>query len=282
MSVKAQKILLAATIPAVVLCGAASAQESDALLRAEAAMLRSTLQRRDEQIEQLEAKVAELQQRIAELQRQLELIRSGREVPTASDAEEDECDPAQADAGREDRQEASADVVSATQPAEADYYGLSRLLRAIPESRMPGSEPTEEDRKEFTRWAQQTFGGKVLYAVFQLSEAQRLDNGRWVLRGSPPKSARQGRRGFFVTVVAEVSDEQYSAHELGEGDRVKIIGIMPAETPVRPINANISDVREDMVYGRVVSRRTVEVEINGWSEDYAAVLVRLQHGRLLE
>lgn len=259
----------------------ADAQDSDALLRAEAAMLRRTLERREKQIEQLEAQIAELQQHIEQLQSELERARSGQ--PATMRVDDDDAGDARdaENADRPDRQPEKPELAAATQPSEADYYGLSRLLRAIPDSRMPGSKPTDDDREKFTDWAEETFARKQLYAVFEVKEAHR-DKGRWVVIGAPERPGQQGRRNFFVTVLAEISDEQYSANPLTAGDRAKLIGTMSADKPIRPIKAKINNVREDIVYGKVVARRTVEVEIDGWTDEYAAVVVRIRGVRVLE
>lgn len=268
-----RKTLVGAVVAVLaVLVGSASGQDQDRLLRAQATMLRRTLERRDEEVRRLRERVAELQQRIAELEADLERFGSG-EPPADTDAA-DEVD---------DEPESPVDeVVAETQPGEADYYGLARLLRAVPASQMPGDAPTPRTRREFSEWAQETFGGKVLYAMFDVADVRQDKDGTWVLRGHPPRAADRDGRKFFVTVVARISDEQYSGNRLEPGDRAKLLGRMSADTPVEPIKANISDTHEERLYGRVVARRTIEAEIDGWSSDYAVVLVTMEAVRMLD
>lgn len=273
--------LVTAAFLAGFLLSPVSAQDSERVRQAEAAMLRRTLQRRDERIEQLEAKVAELRRRIEQLQSDLEQL-SSRQTRTAPAENDNGTSDVENGANGEEAQNRLEELVPATRPADADYYGLSRLLRAIPESRMSGDEATEEGRKQFDRWAKEHFAGKQLYCTFDVQQANRGDNGGWILLGEPPRQVEYGRRKFFITVLAEVSDEQYSSIEPEVGDRAKLIGRLYAERPVETVNARINETREERLYGKVVSRRLDEVDIEGWNRDYAALVVRLRGVRLLK
>ena len=273
--IKPTGILAAVLVGA--LCAPAAGQDQETILRAQADMLRKTLERREEEIQRLKEKVAELEQRVAELTAELKRLEGG--APTTAPAEGGEpTDETDEQPPAPDREA----LVAATQPADADFYGLSRLLRAIPPGQMPGDDATPEARRKFTEWARQTFGGKVLYAMFDVKEVREAADGRRLLIGQAPLPGRQTDRKFFITVVAEVSGDQYARNPLSAGDRAKLLGEMPEQKPLEPIQARITDIREDMLYGKVISRREVKVEINGWSRDYAAVRVRMQRVRVLE
>jgi hypothetical protein len=252
----------------------AVAQDRETLLRAQADMLRKTLDKREQEIQQLKQQIAELKQRVAKLE--AELGRYETVEPTTAPA------PPTGTPAAAPRAPEPPALVAATQPADADYYGLSRLLRAIPPERMPGRESTPETRRQFTQWAQEQFGGKVLYAMYELQEARPAPGGGRLLIGQAPLASEQSDRKFFVTVAAEVSAEQYAANPLKKGNRAKLLGELPEQTPVEPIQATINDIQVERFYGRVISRREVRTEINGWSQDYAAVRVHMRRVRVLK